>query len=784
MKLSPKPLGNSLTRILSVVLVVLIGPQVPAQNPFDSPFGEPTSPTNSDPASGVFGGRGDEGTATPPATAVQDEPDADPMVRLLRARQPSTAEELVSAIKWMSRIDRYDEVGRWLDVLKQKNFSEDQLDQLSRLGGSALWMRLRAHASDMTEEQAQLVKEILMVPARLARDPNQIDQWIDQLVEKDVGKRHLTQLRLQDAGNNALKRLADRLLQGDERVSQVVLAETAVMFGDSGIDALRAGLFVLDPASAGRAVSALSQVSGNNFSLELAASLQSTTLTADTKQHLVEQLQLRFGRLPNEEQVQQHLANSLQSSLLLYQQSRTSSSGIMNVLWRPAAGGMTVEYIEAPAHICRLERLAQLAALDLQQPDSNTQRSDRNLAILLQRDFQATSGASASGAVQPFTPALSTSTATADSVFDTLQRAFYKAGEMQMHGGAVAALERIAAETRLQPSRAPLEFLGGLLTDPRQPIRYAALETIATIQPKEPFAAAETALNIALEMTRLTVGPNALVIGMHADRRQIAQHQIEMQTSGEVSSVHSARAAFIALQQLEPIELIVLVDRVADLSIYQLIQRLRNGRASHSLPIVVLTEELYAYERELIERTPGVIQSILSNNAEQMPRVLNAAFALLDSPPLSVAQRSKYSLTASQFLAEVANDRQRFAFYPIGDLRGQLINAKGSFSTAKRIQLLSGLGSMASQRALVDIAASGAFGESDRLAAAQAFGKSVRSFGMALSESDIASSYERYNQLGPTDPTAVKALGLILDVTEAQAGKIDWPAILSQPAPQ
>ncbi len=89
--------------------------------------------------------------------------------------------------------------------------------------------------------------------------------------------------------------------------------------------------------------------------------------------------------------------------------------------------------------------------------------------------------------------------------------------------------------------------------------------------------------------------------------------------------------------------------------------------------------------------------------------------------------------------------------------------------------MLVGLGTKASQLDLIELAADPSKGAGERLAAASAFGTSVRSHGMLLQREDVVHTYQVYNELGPTDDVAARGLGYILDVIEAQAGKAAWP---------
>ncbi len=128
--------------------------------------------------------------------------------------------------------------------------------------------------------------------------------------------------------------------------------------------------------------------------------------------------------------------------------------------------------------------------------------------------------------------------------------------------------------------------------------------------------------------------------------------------------VNSGAAALKVLNEPYPVELIFIVDRVADQSISQLVQRLRNSQRGRALPIAILTEQLYSFEKEIIDTTSGVVTSILSRNAEQMQRVMTLMQANLDTAPMTPADRASYAASGTRFLAKIASDREHYAFYP------------------------------------------------------------------------------------------------------------------------
>ncbi len=102
------------------------------------------------------------------ATGTRPADESDPYVRILRLSPPKTPEEYARAIESMTRIGRWDEVGRYLDALQKAGWSNDQLDQLSQAGGASLWFKLRDATTELTEPQRNFVRDLAALPARLS----------------------------------------------------------------------------------------------------------------------------------------------------------------------------------------------------------------------------------------------------------------------------------------------------------------------------------------------------------------------------------------------------------------------------------------------------------------------------------------------------------------------------------------------------------------------------------------------------------------------------------------
>jgi CheY-like chemotaxis protein len=273
-------------------------------------------------------------------------------------------------------------------------------------------------------------------------------------------------------------------------------------------------------------------------------------------------------------------------------------------------------------------------------------------------------------------------------------------------------------------------------------------------------------------MTQLSQGPQALIIGANNELCMAAEQMIQLHTGSKSMVVTSARGAFQSVTKQNPIELIMVVDRVHDMSLFELLQRLRN---SGSLPIAVLVERLYQHEQDFIQKGAGFYTSTLSRDPDQMKQVIDQLTRTLDVRPMTSDDRIRFTSLAASFLTKISADRNTYAFYPVSEWHEQMVSLPAVVRPQAQSQLLSGLGSKESQRKLTAMASTSGVSEQDRFAAARSFETSVRQFGMLLSDQEIKGTYELYNRLGPNDPAIAKAMGYILDIIEARAGSRLWP---------
>ncbi|GIW98237.1 MAG: hypothetical protein KatS3mg111_1570 [Pirellulaceae bacterium] len=774
-------------RVFLLTLLACLPLAARAQDPFADPFGSVgQDPFGSEPsAASTTNGFGDFGTASSPMVASAESRNAsapldvllsppNPIVRMIRETPPQTAEEFGQAIAWLVRLKEWTEAKRLLDAIGQADWTLQQQTAAARAAGPAILGRLLEEEAELTDRQKQVVWQLQRAPGKYARSPEILDQWIDRLVSTSPAIRQKARLRLQDAGEVAVQRLLDRLLAGDPRIAPGVLVRATIDMGQDGVDALRAALLIEAPERVERVAIGLAEQPDRALAIELGALLVGGPVPEQVTSQVASLLQQRYRTLPDRDRVLQFLERETAQRLAEYQDVRLEPNVVPERVWRVTTDRQAVEVQQGAAADAALERLANLAALRFDVLNAHagalSELSECG-AILLQRAYHLHPQVEDTALNSHLLTELTVDQVPSD---DFLISVFHAATDKQFHGAALRAVQQLGSHGTA--TSATVGFLSDLLNDPRPVIRYSALEALDRLDPQRPFAGTDQAMATAVEMARLTTGPHVLVVGLSPDLRQTAMQQLTSVAGAEVTTANTMKSALLALDQERPAELILVVDRVPDDSVLQLLQRLRRAQRGHALPIGVLTDNLYPHERDWIDHASGIVSGLLTRQPENMRVLLNRLWSTMDITPLSSADRLRFAAVGERFLARIAHDRETYAIYPVEQWSATLASLAGQISAPSLVQIFVGVPTAQAQEELVELAARRSLDESTRLAAAHGFLQSLQRHGLLLPRHQVLRCYELYNRLGPDDPVAVRALGFILDVLEAHAAGRELPA--------
>jgi hypothetical protein len=100
----------------------------------------------------------------------------------------------------------------------------------------------------------------------------------------------------------------------------------------------------------------------------------------------------------------------------------------------------------------------------------------------------------------------------------------------------------------------------------------------------------------------------------------------------EAVEAPSGRAAVRAIQQVTPLELILVVDRLADLPVSEVVQRIDAYPPTSAVPMAVLTPNLTQGEVLVLRETSGIVYGTLTARENYMPNVVRRMNSIADIP--------------------------------------------------------------------------------------------------------------------------------------------------------
>jgi len=136
----------------------------------------------------------DASPATPPpaaqttgkAAGAAAPKESNVVVLSIRDSKLTTPQQYGQAFVWLARIQRFDEIGRYLEQIKASNWDLAKKAQLLEHTDSALWLHL-VNRAELTADQKLIARDVLDAAYQQARTPQQLDQWIAHLSSESAG---------------------------------------------------------------------------------------------------------------------------------------------------------------------------------------------------------------------------------------------------------------------------------------------------------------------------------------------------------------------------------------------------------------------------------------------------------------------------------------------------------------------------------------------------------------------------------------------------------------------
>ncbi|MFN7731290.1 MAG: hypothetical protein ACK5OB_05275, partial [Pirellula sp.] len=326
-----------------------------AQDPFDDLGNDPapTAPrgrTNADASDGAF-----------------DTSERDAVVRSLRANPPRSPEELARAIQWMTRIQRWDEAGRWLSALGQTNLDPQTALNVYQRAGSKAWLDIEGNASAFDANQLGVVAKIRELADQAIHSPAALTQNIRLLYSDSKTDRLAGFQGIKAAGYSGIAAMVNSVIADGGVAPNASMIEAFSLLGPAATRAWQAAMSTLHDDARERLIQLVARAPQPDMGVELLAALHDPKVSEATKRMVSQALLDRDQPVPSDEQAYRYALKQVEKSIANYRDLFAVNDLTEDVAWRLQNDGRVVQPILATSAEQQLTRASQagLAALRL-----------------------------------------------------------------------------------------------------------------------------------------------------------------------------------------------------------------------------------------------------------------------------------------------------------------------------------------------------------------------------------------------------------------------------------
>jgi hypothetical protein len=734
------------------------------------------------PASAARAQQGNPPAAAAPAPAAAAEPAVGPAapepestaVQAVLETQPTTPAEMTRAAKILADLRRPDLARQFLQKVLAANLDQQQLAQLGEKFGSPMFVGLAAR-TDLQPEAGKLADAVMAAYNRQLQAPERIGRLIGQLNDPSAEVRYQALMGLQETRGAAVGPMIEALADPSRRAEHANIREALVRLGRDAEGPLMGILERSDPKLMAQAIQVLAQMNARDSVLYLLGPYASPKSDPAVRAAAGAGLRQMLGRLPSLQGAVKLLADQAEEYFDGRRPVRADIDG--NVVlwsWNPSQN-------QCVSRFCPADLAARLTAARLARDAYALAPDDHRVQVLyLATMLEAAACEQAPGKPLPRADGSADRTAAAlgwPLVEDTLEYAM-AADRPAAAAAAARILGRIGAAEQLLrqgPDPAPLVRAA---RSPDRRVRLAAVEAIVALGPDGPYPGS-SAVPEAIEFLVGTAGRRAaLVAGSPAGR---AGDLVGMLASAGLETDTAADGAeTVRLLSASPDYELVLIDPGIDRpTVDLLVQRLRHDPRTADLRVgLVARDGFYRRAERAALGDPLCLAFARPVDSATFERQMARLSALRPREFVSAAERQQQAAEALRLLARLSASSQDRKLYDLSQTQAGVLKALWVPDLSKQaIEVLAGLGTRASQQALVEMASRLGQPLEIRQAAVEGFRSSSQEHGILLSRAEILRQYDRYNQSASMDAGTQKVLGLILDCIEA-------PIQAAQPAGQ
>lgn len=683
------------------------------------------------------------------------------VVRSLRTRPPKSYDDLAKAVQLMSRIRRWDEVQYWLDAIMKKGINESSAREMVESVGSQAFLSLLRPDVDITEKQREGVRGLLELARASSRDPEKLSTAVKALRSNLKSTRIQGFRDLQNAGHRGIAALLESLLSEQADAPNSTMSEAFMLLGEPAYAAWKAALATPDGAGRGRLVLLAAGIGESSLMIELCAAAHDDELPAEVRKELIRIASSHGKTIPSAERVHRHAIDAMQKALSDFQKFRWSDEADSYFTWQLTSDAKTL--LEVPARTADLhwQQAVSLARSALRVGRKIDLFSAAAFAVLLEDSNRIGSDVWTPEMLFKSIPSeFQNSDGFACLVWDASVTEKFSAAQLL----AVQNLSRWVSKDAVPgPVR---ERLVQALSSGFASVRYQAAAALAqslysSSQDQQPelhdksFGGRSTLERILSEMRQLDSKPLILLVGGSSSLRTHVSTLLQ-QFSNRVYEASSASQTLGAIKQGLPIESVFVVDRVLEMTLGELVQRIRANPSTSAVPIAVLADSLSNGDHQILGEDIRLVVGSVPPSVAGLADILRRMTIVDQAPRIDSVSRLAWKQLADGYFAD-------------------MLTLQVSKSPAPKF--IPWAETPVAQRYLVSIVLDKSLPLPEREQASQIFVQSVKQFGLLLSSETENAQYDEYNLRGLEETDLRVLLGRVLDAIEAAKGKRTWAEV-------
>ncbi|MCU0720164.1 MAG: hypothetical protein MUC83_10715 [Pirellula sp.] len=576
-------------------------------------------------------------------TAIFNE--KDPVVKSLLIDPPTTPQQLGKAVKLMVRINRLDEVGRWLRSIEKLQLDETTAIALvDSAGPRTFGIIAETESIEISPAGKELAKKIIELASGARMNPAALTQYADQMRSLDTATRLAGYRGIESAGRAGVQAFLANVMASGAQLPTPIMCEALAKLDSPAWEAWSEAIRTTH-SDARLNLAVLAYGSRDpKFLVQLASVIDAS----DPADESWTPLRKAWGgsSKSSEDLILKQAVEDLKSTLALHRRIRFDNDAAVSLQWRLAEDGRTLQLIEGrPADVV-FQRLQSCASTVLRSAKSANRDSALAYAILGESLSTQQSYLELQDLIARFKD---------DQSFYCF--ALDVAVENDLGIAQAAILEEF--KRFLVPLSSDVkERLVRSLDSGFRVVRYRSASVLMDYMFSLPEDLARTSLygrnkldRVAKELVAAKSKPVAFVVGSSSSLRSHTKALLDAQNYSVVEYGSATEVISDAKQGTAP-DKIFIVSSVFEVSLAQLVQRLRAIPVTSRTPILMLCDRLNKSEIESIASDGRVVFGSVPPDAAGLLQLVSR-LTVMDSqtPSLIFSDRLVWGEKAGRYLA-------------------------------------------------------------------------------------------------------------------------------------